>query len=155
MLKRRVDVLNRQMADNQTAMIEADTSPEEVLTRMREDASARRHLVQQILPREIRLMRKHVQDLEEIQASAPTADLLKQINERINSLNRDINKIMEKKMLHQTSVDDKLSLFQQNVSEFGPWNSMCPGLHFGVESDRISLSIGLSFVLGSGRKGSP
>lgn len=116
MLKRRADALNREMTDNQSTIVEPDMSPDEVLSRMEEDVSARRHLVQEILPREISLMRKHVQDLEDIQASAPTADLLNKINQRINNVNQEINKIMEKKMLRQSSVDDKLSIFQQNVS---------------------------------------
>lgn len=83
---------------------------------MRDDLSTKRHLVQEILPREIHLLRKYVQDLEEVENSGTTTDLLNQINERISSVNREINKIMEKKMLLQNPMDDKLSIFQQNVS---------------------------------------
>ena len=47
-LKRRVEALARDSAELQTAIVDPDTSPQELLTKMREDASAKKHLVQQL-----------------------------------------------------------------------------------------------------------
>ena len=117
MLKRRADSLVREMTDNQTtSIIDRDARPQEVLSKMRDDVSTKKHLVQEILPRELHLLRKYVQDLEEIENSTATTDLLNKINERISSVNREINTMMERKMLLQNPMDDKLSIFQQNVS---------------------------------------
>jgi len=90
-------------------------SPEDILMAFQEDVNAKRHLVEEILPKDIESMRRHVASLEEIESTSLTSDFLEKIHERINSLNRNINKIMEDKMLKDNPMDDKMSLFQQNV----------------------------------------
>ena len=90
-------------------------SPEDILMAFQEDVNAKRHLVEEILPKDIESMRRHVASLEEIESTSLTSDFLQKIHERIKSLNRDINKIMEDKMLKDNPMDDKMSLFQQNV----------------------------------------
>ena len=110
------DVMD-QMRDSQVMGIDLDTiqSPEEVLTAFQEDVNAKRHLVQEILPKDLQSMRRHVSSLETIESTSLTSDFLDKIHERINSVNRDINKIMEEKMLKDNPLDDKIALFQQNV----------------------------------------
>ena len=97
---------------------------------MREDASAKKHLVQQLLPQEIERQRRHVRDLEEIASSNATASLLNRLKERLSSVNREINSLMEKKMLMQGPSDDKLSIFRQNVRKHAVRRaaSFCPDL---------------------------
>ena len=108
-----------QMRDNQMMNIDLDlvNSPEEVLTAFQEDVNARKQLVEDILPKDLESMRRHVSSLEKIESSSLTGDFLHKIHERINNLNRDINKIMEDKMLKDNPLDDKIALFQQNVRE--------------------------------------
>jgi hypothetical protein len=124
-LKRRADMLALQMTDNHMTIVDRNASPEEVLLRMRDDVNTKRHLVQEILPRELSLMRKYVQDLEEIESSGASTDLLNKLNERINAVNKEINKIMEKRMLQENPMDDKLSIFQQNVSHHSAFFAFC------------------------------
>lgn len=106
-----------QMRDSQVMGIDLDSiqSPEEVLTAFQEDINAKRHLVQEILPKDLESMKRHVSSLETIESTSLTSDFLDKIHERINSVNRDINKIMEEKMLKDNPLDDKIALFQQNV----------------------------------------
>jgi len=105
------------MRESQMMAVDLDSiqSPEDILMAFQEDVNAKRHLVEEILPKDIESMRRHVASLEEIESTSLTSDFLQKIHERIKSLNRDINKIMEDKMLKDNPMDDKMSLFQQNV----------------------------------------
>lgn len=103
------------MAENQMSLVDQNTDASEALTRIQEDLNTKRQLVQEVLPHEITQLRKSVEDLQEIENSSTSTDLLNKINGRCNDLNREINEMMEKRMLRKDAGDDKLSLFKQNV----------------------------------------
>lgn len=116
MLKKRAENLSREMAENQMSLVDQNTDASEALTRIQEDLNTKRQLVQEVLPHEISQLRKSVEDLQEIENSSTSTDLLNKINGRCSDLNREINEMMEKRMLRKDAGDDKLSLFKQNVS---------------------------------------
>jgi uncharacterized protein related to proFAR isomerase len=121
-LRTRIEEITEQMRDSQVFSIDLDliNSPKDVLTAFQEDVNARKQLVEDILPKDLESMKRHVSSLESIDSSSLTSNFLQRIHERINSVNGDINKLMEEKSLKDNSMDDKIALFQQNVRLISP-----------------------------------
>lgn len=91
------------------------SSSSEILERMEEEINAKRHLVSEVLPKELSSVQNYVNDLEEIESAPIGPELLEKINSRIEKVNREINSMMEKKMLRDDPLDDKLNIFRENV----------------------------------------
>lgn len=98
-------------------MYQSGSTPSDMLDKLSVEIEAKRQLAKEVLPKELESVQRYVQDLQEVEAQ-PTVgpDLLEKINGRIGTINREINTVVEKKMLREDSTDDKLALFKQNVS---------------------------------------
>lgn len=92
----------------------SDNSPESLISRMEEDNQLNNYLVNDKLPKELDARRKTVRDLRRV-AHEPMMDErdLERIENDIGSLNAEINTLVEKKMMNNNPVKDKLSLFRQ------------------------------------------
>ena len=95
---------------------QAATTPSEMLDKLNEEIDTKRHLVSEVLTKELQSIERYVQDLKEIESQPSVGpEYLDKINQRMQSINREINAIVEKKMLREDTMDDKLTLFKQNV----------------------------------------
>lgn len=91
-------------------------TPEDLIEKMEDEVQAKQHMVKEVLPRELEELRRYVLDLEEIDSQpGMSGEYLERIKERILSVNRQINDALEKRMLNNDPMDDKLALFRQNV----------------------------------------
>ena len=65
------------------------------------------------------MLREYNQELEQLEFNNQTGNsYLDSLNDKINSLTRQIDQEMEQKMFSSEPQDQKLSLFRQNVSSF-------------------------------------
>lgn len=74
-------------------------------------------MVREVLPQELLQVQRTVKDLEEIESQPGLGvEFLDRINSKIQAVNTEINNLVERKMLRDDPMDDKLAIFRQNVS---------------------------------------
>lgn len=93
-------------------------TPQDILEKLEEEVEAKRRLVKEVLPIECASIERYLGDIEELSSQPevlPTfADKIKA---KIQTLNREINEMIEKKMLtNDDTEDEKLALVRQSVS---------------------------------------
>lgn len=73
-------------------------------------------MVRDKLPKEISILKKTVNDLQKVVSEPAMGQSdLDNINRQIKDTNADINQLIEKRMVSGDPLDDKLSLFRQQV----------------------------------------
>lgn len=101
--------------------------PEELIERMEEEIESKKSLVENLYPKDINSLQRYIVDLEEIEnLSDVTPEILDKLNQRIEGINREINTIVEKRMLVKSdSIDgtsaknvNKMISLQKNVRFF-------------------------------------
>lgn len=99
--------------------------PEELIERMEEEIESKKSLVENLYPKDIKSLQRYIIDLEEIEnLSEVTPEILDKLNQRIESINHEINTQVEKRMLVKSdSIDgtssknvNKMISLQKNVS---------------------------------------
>lgn len=112
--EQRLQRIRQQVYDLQQAG--NDSSPEALISRMEEENQLNNYLVHDKLPKELSARRKTVKDLRRV-AHEPMLDErdLEKIEKDISNMNAEINKLVENKMMNNSPVKDKLSLFRQQA----------------------------------------
>ncbi|XP_041957485.1 intraflagellar transport protein 81 homolog [Alosa sapidissima] len=95
----------------------ADAKPESVMKRLEEEIKFNSYMVTDKLPKEVQSKRVAVQYLQKV-ASEPAMGQaeLAQLEDKIREANIQINQLIEKRMMRNDPMDDKLSLFRQQAS---------------------------------------
>ncbi|KAI1286919.1 Intraflagellar transport protein 81 -like protein [Halotydeus destructor] len=115
--KQRVGRVENHLADVRLSF-QVGSGPSNVMDKLRDEIAAKKHLVKEILPKELASVETYlayVQDMDG-QASPVGPEYLDKINQRMQLINKEINVIMEKKMIREDPMDDKLALFRQNAA---------------------------------------
>ncbi|XP_041792312.1 intraflagellar transport protein 81 homolog isoform X2 [Chelmon rostratus] len=95
----------------------ADANPESLMKRLAEEIKINSYMVSEKLPKELEGMRRTVQYLQKI-ASEPAmgqADL-HELEDKIKEVDSQINHLIEKRMMRNDPMDDKLTLYRQQAS---------------------------------------
>uniref|UniRef100_A0AAQ6IMC3 Intraflagellar transport protein 81 homolog n=1 Tax=Anabas testudineus TaxID=64144 RepID=A0AAQ6IMC3_ANATE len=95
----------------------ADANPESLIKRLEEEIKINSYMVSEKLPKELDAMRRTVQYLQKV-ASEPAmgqADL-HELEDKIKEVDSQINQLIEKRMMRNDPMDDKLTLYRQQAS---------------------------------------
>ncbi|XP_029016957.1 intraflagellar transport protein 81 homolog [Betta splendens] len=95
----------------------ADASPESLIKRLEMEIKINSYMVSEKLPKELEGMRRTVQYLQNV-ASEPAmgqADL-HELENKIKEVDAQINQLIEKRMMRNDPMDDKLTLYRQQAS---------------------------------------
>ncbi|XP_048588151.1 intraflagellar transport protein 81 homolog isoform X2 [Nematostella vectensis] len=107
--------MNQQLKDLRAQGI--GTTGADLIRRLEEENKVNMYLCQDKLPKEIESKQKYVQDLQKV-ANEPAMGHsdLDELNLKIKSVSSEINSLIEKRMVRNDPIDDKLSLFRQQAS---------------------------------------
>ena len=84
---------------------------------MTDEVNSKKHLVDKMFPKEIDSLKKYCETLEKLDLSSQTGNsYLESLNKRIRLLSAELNRELDKRMLNEDSVDDKLVTFRQNAT---------------------------------------
>lgn len=91
---------------------------ENMLSRLEEDVAIKGRLAKDVLPAELEEIHSLVRDIEGIdqQPESVVKEYLSKVNSQIESLNREIADLMERKILNKDSDQDRLSHYRQNAA---------------------------------------
>ncbi|XP_037537184.1 intraflagellar transport protein 81 homolog isoform X2 [Nematolebias whitei] len=107
--------LQQQLKDLRQAA--ADANPESLMKRLEEKIKINSYMVSEKLPKELEGMRCTVQYLQKV-SSEPAmghADL-QELEDKIRGVDSQINHLIEKRMMRNDPIDDKLTLYRQQAS---------------------------------------
>ncbi|KAM4617060.1 intraflagellar transport protein 81 homolog [Polymixia lowei] len=95
----------------------ADADPENLMKRLEEEIKINSYMVSEKLPKELESKRRVVQYLQKV-ASEPSMGQaeLQELEDKIKEVNAQINQLIEKRMMRNDPMDDKLTLFRQQAS---------------------------------------
>ncbi|GFQ89191.1 intraflagellar transport protein 81 homolog [Trichonephila clavata] len=113
--EQKIQRLNQQLKELKLSSLGA--TPETLVQKLEESIKVNSYLVKEKLPKEIATQKKYITDLQKIisQPALSRADL-DQINNKIQEVNNEIHDFIENRMRNNNPIDDKLSLFRQQVS---------------------------------------
>lgn len=96
---------------------ENDEDVESFFEKMTDEVNSKKHLVDKSFPKEIESLRKYCETLEKLDLSSQTGNsYLEDLNKKIRQLSAELNRELDKRMLNEDSVDDKLVTFRQNAT---------------------------------------
>ncbi|XP_008333923.1 intraflagellar transport protein 81 homolog [Cynoglossus semilaevis] len=113
--EQRLQRSKQQLKDLQQAA--ADANPESLIKRLEMDIKINSYMVSEKLPKELEAMRNSVQFLQKV-VSEPAmshADL-QELEEKIRAVDSQINQLIEKRMMRNDPMDDKMTLYRQQAS---------------------------------------
>jgi len=92
-------------------------TPESMLSRLEEDVSIKQRLAKDVLPAELNEIQALLSDVEKInqQPDSVIKEYLSKMSTQAELLNREINELMERKILNKDSDQDRLSHYRQNA----------------------------------------
>uniref|UniRef100_A0A3P9MN77 Intraflagellar transport protein 81 homolog n=1 Tax=Oryzias latipes TaxID=8090 RepID=A0A3P9MN77_ORYLA len=95
----------------------ADANPESLTRRLEEEIKINTYMVTEKLPKELESLRRTLQYLQKV-ASEPAMGQanIRELEDRIKDVDSQINLLIEKKMLRNDPIDDKLTLYRQQAS---------------------------------------
>ena len=92
-------------------------TPEKVISQLEEDNQLKKILTTETLPKKIEIIRKECIELENVfSEQVLNEDDLDAIREKIADVNKEVSRLMEKKMPGKDPTHDKLVLFRQQAS---------------------------------------
>ncbi|XP_028852938.1 intraflagellar transport protein 81 homolog [Denticeps clupeoides] len=95
----------------------ADAKPESLMKRLEEEIKFNSYMVADKLPKELESKRLTVQYLQKVAAEPAMGQAeLTELEDKIRETNVQINLLIEKRMMRNDPIDDKLSLFRQQAS---------------------------------------
>ncbi|XP_039628079.1 intraflagellar transport protein 81 homolog [Polypterus senegalus] len=95
----------------------ADAKPESLMKRLEEEIKFNSYMVTDKLPKEIDSKKQTLQNLQKVVSEpAMGQSELAELEQKIQELNKQINQLIEKRMMRNDPIDDKLSLFRQQAS---------------------------------------
>uniref|UniRef100_A0A8C7ZI61 Intraflagellar transport protein 81 homolog n=1 Tax=Oryzias sinensis TaxID=183150 RepID=A0A8C7ZI61_9TELE len=110
-------VLRSQQQLKEMRQSAADANPESLTRRLEEEIKINTYMVTEKLPKELESLRRTVQYLQKV-ASEPAMGQanIRELEDRIKDVDSQINLLIEKKMLRNDPIDDKLTLYRQQAS---------------------------------------
>uniref|UniRef100_A0A3B3ZJ20 Intraflagellar transport protein 81 homolog n=1 Tax=Periophthalmus magnuspinnatus TaxID=409849 RepID=A0A3B3ZJ20_9GOBI len=95
----------------------ADASPESLMKRLEEEIKINSYMVFEKLPKELDSMRKTVQFLQKVvsEPAMSQADI-QELEDKIKDIDSQISQLIEKRMMRNDPMDDKLTLYRQQAS---------------------------------------
>ncbi|XP_015917332.1 intraflagellar transport protein 81 homolog isoform X2 [Parasteatoda tepidariorum] len=113
--EQKIQRLNQQLKELKLSSLGA--TPETLVQKLEESIKVNSYLVKDKLPKEVSAQKKFILDLQRIvsQPALSRSDL-DQINNKIQEVNGEIHDFIETRMRNNNPIDDKLSLFRQQVS---------------------------------------
>ena len=116
-LQAKLKELNRQLRESSASIDSSANDPQILLDKLSEELKTKNALITSVLPKEISQLDQYIANLHEIDDSNGVSnETLNRFRQQANHLSKEINNILEKKMLRQEQSDDKIRIFQQNVS---------------------------------------
>ncbi|XP_024273071.1 intraflagellar transport protein 81 homolog isoform X1 [Oncorhynchus tshawytscha] len=95
----------------------ADAKPESLMKRLEEEIKFNSYMVSDKLPKELESKRRMVQYLQKVVSEPAMGQAeLEELEDKIRENNIEINLLIEKRMMRNDPIDDKLSLFRQQAS---------------------------------------
>lgn len=96
------------------------TTGADLIKKLDEENKVNMYLCQEKLPKELEGKKKYAHDLQKV-ANEPAMGHsdIDELNKRIKLLSTEINSLIEKRMVRNDPIDDKLSLFRQQASIIG------------------------------------
>ncbi|XP_028405978.1 intraflagellar transport protein 81 homolog isoform X1 [Dendronephthya gigantea] len=93
------------------------TTGSDLVRKLEEECKINSYLCQDKIPKDIEAKQKAIGDIQRvIDEPAMGQSDLDQLNQQIRQLSDEINKLIEKRMVRNDPIDDKLSLFRQQAS---------------------------------------
>ncbi|XP_064822181.1 intraflagellar transport protein 81 homolog [Oncorhynchus masou masou] len=95
----------------------ADAKPESLMKRLEEEIKFNSYMVSDKLPKELESKRRMVHYLQKVVSEPAMGQAeLGELEDKIRENNIEINLLIEKRMMRNDPIDDKLSLFRQQAS---------------------------------------
>lgn len=110
--------MQQQLKDMRTQGV--GTTGADLLKKLDEENKVNIYICQEKLPKELEGKKKYAHDLQKV-ADEPAMGQpdIDELNKRIKQLSAEINSLIEKRMVRNDPIDDKLSLFRQQASIIG------------------------------------
>jgi len=107
--------LQHQLKETRQSSIGA--TPEGLLQRLEEENKINTYMLKDKLPKQLGTTKSTVQDLQRVVAEPAMGQSdLDEINNKIKQTNAEVNQLVEKRMMSGDPMEDKLSLFRQQVA---------------------------------------
>lgn len=116
-LKTKLKELTGQLRESSASIDSSANDPSILLDKLSDELKTKSALITSVLPKEISQLDQYIANLHELDDSnSVSSETLNRFKQQANRLSKEINSILEKKMLRQEQSDDKIRMFQQNVS---------------------------------------
>ncbi|XP_054906478.1 intraflagellar transport protein 81 homolog [Poeciliopsis prolifica] len=107
--------LQQQLKDLRQAA--ADAHPESLMKRLEEEIKINSYMVTEKLPKELEGLRRTVQYMQKVSSEPAVGQAdLQEMEGKIKEVDSQINQLIEKKMMRNDPMDDKLTLYRQQAS---------------------------------------